>query len=104
MVAATGVTLTWTNEPKVLRGQERRFKVTVRHPSHSQSVPFPEPAGMPNPRSRGRVWIGCGCSVSVSVGPGSLLKIGISPGSSFPRSWGPPGGAGPEVEGRSLCW
>lgn len=52
-MAATGVTFIWTNEQKVLRGQERRFKVMVMHP-HSQSVPFSDAAGMPNPRSRGQ--------------------------------------------------
>lgn len=91
-VAATGVTFIWTNEQKVLRGQEKRFKVMVMHP-HSQSVPFSDTAGMPNPRSRGQ---------GVNGMWGSLLKISTSLGSSFPMSWGPSGG--PEVEGRSLFW
>lgn len=63
MVAATDVTLNWTNEQKVLRRQERRFKVMTWKPPHSQPVPFSEPMGLPSPQAEAGgvagVWVLC---------------------------------------------
>ena len=74
MVAATDVTSIWTNEQKVLRGQERGFKIMARHPPHSQSVPFSEPAGMPNPRSRGEGADGMRVLCDDLCGPGLFAE------------------------------